>query len=71
MLSEIIVGTAVFLASNSTGRKIAVGGFKVLTKLGGLAIKQMPTGVGNIFGSIEGTFNELTQGESNKEEKEG
>lgn len=53
MITEIIVGSAVWLASSPTGNKVAAKCFKALCLLGNYAVKSMPAGVSDIFSNTE------------------
>lgn len=60
MIDKILVGAAVWLASNPTGRKVAKGSYRVLAKLGDCAVKAMPVSLSSAFIGTENFVKSLT-----------
>lgn len=60
MIDKILVGAAVWLAANPTGRKVAKGSYRVLAKLGDRAVKAMPASISSVFAGTENFVKNLT-----------
>lgn len=56
MISEILVGAAVWLASNPTGRKVAKTSYRVLTQVGNQVVKALPNEISGVFCGTEKFF---------------
>ncbi len=58
MFKQGIYTAACYLAFSERGNQIAKQGFKVATRLGNVAVRSMPKGVGDVFRNVEsGTAN--------------
>lgn len=53
MWDKVLVGTAVWMISNKTGRKIGAAGFKILTQLGNHVVGSMPPEIAGAFSTAE------------------
>lgn len=67
MISQLVVGAAVWLASSPTGRTVAKKGYKMLSQLGDQAVEAMPGEISGIFTGVEKVIRDLASDDQKKE----